>query len=401
MLFDGDYFQMLFDGDYFQMLLRFRSHMHIKTAFQDLFGTKYPIIQAGMGPYDTTYLAAAVSKAGGLGLISTVGMGSFHMPGLGDFKYSAIFGDGTPEQLLENSLKIVLTEIKDNPDAKFGVNIPVSEEFIPTAARLIHYLVKRIAEDSEVANKCRVIVTSAGDPLPWSVHAGEKKLPESLAIKQILPKIVWCHVVPSVRAAKRCEKANVDVIIASGREGGAHCSWRDTSSMVLIPEVVSVVKKPVVAAGGFADGKSLVAALAMGAIGVQMGTRFIATQESDFDPEWKQALVNATEEDSLVARGFFGPMRFIRNTQAIRLVDATIRGAPDLYKGNPTGSSQEIIDLEVKGLENLYAHKIDETPLLGGAVAGRIHDIPKVAELIDRIMTEAQEKLHKMSSFLQ
>ena len=147
-------------------------------------------------------------------------------------------------------------------------------------------------------------------------------------------------------------------IVASGREGGAHCSWRDTSTMVLVPEVVKrVAPTPVVAAGGFADGVSLAAALAMGAIGVQMGTRFIATKESDFDQAWKELVVKSTEEDALVARGFFGPMRFLRNRRALDLVDATIRGAPGLYKGNPCESTQEILDLEIDGLNNLFKGK--------------------------------------------
>jgi enoyl-[acyl-carrier protein] reductase II len=373
--------------------------MMIKTAFYDIFQTKYPIIQAGMGPYDTTKLCAAVSDAGGLGLISTVGMGSFHMPNIGEFKYSAIFGDHSPEELLNSSIDRVLEHIKNNPDAKFGVNIPVSEEFIPTASRLIHCVLDRVQKDRAAREKLQAIFTSAGDPLPWSSNPGNKKLPQSVSIKDVLPDKVWVHVVPSVRAAKRAEKANVDVIVASGREGGAHCSWRDVSSMVLIPEVINSVKKPVVAAGGFCDGKGLVAALAFGAIGIQMGTRFIATIESEFEQGWKDLIVQSTEEDALVARGFFGPMRFLRNTRAIELVDATIRGAPDLYKGNPCGSSQEILDLEVGGLENLFNNNIDKTPILGGTVAGRIHDIPTAKDLCDRIMAEAEFSLQTLASF--
>lgn len=366
------------------------------SKFNSLFGCKKPIIQAGMGPYDTTNLAAAVSKAGALGLISTVGMGSLQMPGIGVFKYSAIVGEGTPEELLTSSIDKVLEELSDYPDAKFGINIPVSEEFIPTASRIIRTVIDRLNSDPSAKRKCSIIVTSAGDPLPWAIDPLNKKIEESIPIKKELPDITWCHVVPSVRAAKRCEKANVDVVIASGREGGAHCSWRDTSSMVLIPEVVKAIKKPVVATGGFADGRSLIAAIALGAIGIQMGTRFIATQESDFEQGWKELLVSATEEDTLIARGFFGPMRFLRNKRSIELVDATIRGSPDLYKGIPTGSSQEIIDLEVGGLENLFRGNIDATPILGGIVAGRIHDIPKVNDLIDGIIKDADSILEKL-----
>ena len=373
----------------------------LHTPFQDIFKTKHPIIQAGMGPYNTTSLAAAVAKAGGLGLISTVGMGHFTMPGIGEFRYSAIFGEGTPKEHITRAIDEVMTQLENSPDAHFGINIPVSEEFISTASEVIHTVIERIQKDGQVRQKCTAIVTSAGDPLPWSPSPGDKKLAQSISIKRELPHVTWCHVVPSVKAAKRCEKADVDVIIASGREGGAHCSWRDVSSMVLIPEVVSVVKKPVVAAGGFADGRTLAAALALGAIGVQMGTRFIATRESDFDQAWKELLVKATEEDTLVARGFFGPMRFIRNTRAVELVDAAVRGCPDLYKGIPCGSTPEILDLEVDGLKNLYDGRIDATPVLGGQAAGRIHGIPAAKELIDAIIAEAESTLKKISSFVE
>jgi len=373
----------------------------LRTKFHDIFKTRLPIIQAGMGPYDTTRLAGAVAKAGGIGLISTIGMGSFDISGLGQFHYSAIFGEGTPEERLGRSINHALAAIADVPWARFGVNIPVSEEFVPTASRLIHYIISRAKSDPAAKQKMKVIVTSAGDPLPWSIVPGPKRLAESIAIKDEIPEMVWVHVVPSVRAAFRCVKAGVDVIVASGREGGAHCSWRDTSTMVLLPEVVKRVSPtPVVAAGGFADGVSLAAALAMGAIGVQMGTRFIATKESDFEQVWKDLVVKSTEEDALVARGFFGPMRFLRNRRALELVDATIRGTPDLYKGNPCGSTEELLDLEIGGLANLFQGKIDEAAVLGGTVAGRVHDIPTVQELCDRIMEEAEVTIRNLRSLI-
>jgi len=372
----------------------------IKTPFQEIFKTKYPIIQAGMGPYNTERLATAVAKAGGLGLISTVGMGSFELPGLGHFRYSAIFRDAPPSELVTQSIEYVVDNLQDAPGAKFGVNIPVSEEFIPTASEIIHTVIDLCKSRPDIRKKLQVIVTSAGDPLPWAKDPQGKMLPTSIAIKKELPYVIWCHVVPSVRAAKRVERAGADVVIASGREGGAHCSWRDVSSMVLIPEVVKNVKLPVVAAGGFADGLSLAAALAMGAIGIQMGTRFIATKESDFEPIWKEGLIKATEEDTLVARGFFGPMRFLRNTRAIELVNATLRDAPDLYRGIPTGSSDEIIKLEVSGLTNLFKGDYENTPILGGVVAGRIHDIPSVAELLKNIMAEAELQLRSINKYL-
>ena len=192
----------------------------IMTKFHDIFETRFPIIQAGMGPYDTTKLAAAVAKAGGLGLISTVGMGVFEMPGIGQFRYSAIFGEGAPEELLTHSIDRVMAVIKEAPWARFGVNIPVSEEFIPTAARLIRCVINRVKDDPAVREKLKAIVTSAGDPLPWSNGTRAKTSAESISIKDELPEAVWVHVVPSVRAALRSVRAGADVIVASGRKGG-------------------------------------------------------------------------------------------------------------------------------------------------------------------------------------
>ena len=373
----------------------------IRTKFHDIFNTRIPIIQGGMGPYDTTKLAGAVSKAGGLGLISTVGMGFFEMPGIGQYHYSAIFGEGEPEEFLNRSIDHVMAALEDSPWARFGVNIPVSEEFVPAAFRLIRCVIRRVKSDAKVKEKLRAIVTSAGDPLPWGRATARGEPADRISIKEELPEVVWVHVVPSVRAAFRCVKAHVDVIVASGREGGAHCSWRDTGTMVLVPEVVKrVAPAPVVAAGGFSDGVSLAAALAMGAIGIQMGTRFVATRESDFEQAWKELVVKSTEEDALVARGFFGPMRFLRNRRAIELVDATIRGSSGLYKGEPCGSTLEILNLEIDGLANLLEGKIDEAPVLGGTVAGRIHDIPTVQDLCDQIMKEAEAVLKHLEALV-
>jgi enoyl-[acyl-carrier protein] reductase II len=199
-----------------------------------------------------------------------------------------------------------------------------------------------------------------------------------------------------VRGSKRAEKAGVDIIIASGREGGAHCAWRDVSSMVLLPEVVKNVNTPVVGAGGFADGASLAAALALGAIGVQMGTRFIATQEADFQQMWKEALVKRAETDTLVARGLFGPMRFLRNPMSLRVVDETIEGASDLFRGIPCPSNDKIMRIEMDGLEKLYEENEDDSIILGGVVTGRIHSIPTVKELLESIIVEAERIIKKL-----
>ena len=363
----------------------------IHTKFLDMIGTKYPIIQAGMGPYSTSDLCIAVAKEGGLGLISTIGMaGGVSLATPESAKQ--IFGSGKTKEIIQNVIQHIYDNLKDHPDAKFGVNIPVASDFNFAAKKLVRGVIEILTKKPEIKEKLIVIVTSAGDPLPWGVDAlsrGAKKA--YIPIKEKLPHITWCHVCPNVRGSLRAEKAGVDIIIASGREGGAHCAWRDVSSMVLLPEVVKSVKTPVVAAGGFSDGVSLAAALAMGAIGVQMGTRFIATQESDFEQMWKEAIVRRAETDTLVARGLFGPMRFLRNPQSLKVVDETISGASDLFRGIPCDSNSAIMKLELDGLTKLLEENEDDSIILGGVVTGRIHTIPTVKELLESIMKEAEE----------
>ncbi|MHA1146277.1 MAG: NAD(P)H-dependent flavin oxidoreductase [Candidatus Helarchaeota archaeon] len=363
----------------------------IKTVLQEKIGCKYPIIQAGMGPYSTFTLCAAAAKAGGVGNISTIGMGAGLSSATPDAA-TKVFGKGKPKDLIKKSIYAMIEELKDYPDAVFGVNIPVSNEFLTVATRLIRGVMETIEESEDVRKKLRVVITSAGDPLPWAIDAVSKGARRKrIPIKERAPHVTWCHVVPAVQHAKRAEKADVDVIIASGREGGAHCAWRDVSTVVLVPEVVRNVNKPVVAAGGMCDGISLASALAMGAVGIQMGTRCIATKESDFEQMWKEAIVKRAETETLIGRGLFGPMRFLRNDQSLRIVDETIKGASDLYRGIPCASNEAIMRLEMDGLAKLFDGDEDNSIILGGSVTGRIHGIPTVKELFDSIVQDAEK----------
>jgi NAD(P)H-dependent flavin oxidoreductase YrpB (nitropropane dioxygenase family) len=377
----------------------------IRTKFQELIGTKYPIIQAGMGPYATTRLCIAVAKEGGLGLISTIGMAgadvNFIPPEDRKLDFEVIEGV-QPKKILQQTIKYVHQKLEDSPNAVFGVNIPVATEFLTVCKEFMDGIIELFEESPEIKKKLKVIVTSAGDPLRWAVDAKEQgsKTP-MLPIKKLIPSITWCHVCPNVRGAKRAERSGVDIIIASGREGGAHCAWRDTSSMVLLPEVVRSVNKPVIGAGGFADGASLAAALALGAIGIQMGTRFIATQEGDFEQMWKEQLVKATEFDTIVGRGIFGPMRFLINPASLEVIDETIKGASDLYRGKPCPTTDEIRKLEDIGFKKLIDEDENLSLMNAGVVTGRIHSIPTVHELIKSIITEAEEIISELPSVLK
>jgi enoyl-[acyl-carrier protein] reductase II len=160
------------------------------------------------------------------------------------------------------------------------------------------------------------------------------------------------------------------------------------------------VNKPVIGAGGFADGASLAAALALGGIGIQMGTRFIATVEGDFEQMWKEQLVKATEIDTIIGRGIFGPMRFLINQASLEIVDETIKGASDLYRGKPCGTTDRIRTLEGIGFKKLIDEDENLSLMNAGVVTGRIHSIPTVHELIEGIMVEAEQIIKDMAEKL-
>jgi len=251
-------------------------------------------------------------------------------------------------------------------------------EFQAAAKILVEGVIETREKDSELRKRLRVIITSAGDPVPWSALIRKTDMR-------------WLHVVPSMYHARRAEKAGVDAIIASGHEGGAHVSWQPVHSMVLIPGVVETSPLPVIGAGGICDGRTIAAALALGTVGVQMGTRFIATKECDFWEVWKAGVLKSSDRDTLVGRGMFGPMRFIRNTSSLNLVEKTVRLAPEFFKGQPVALNEELIRAEKEGFARLVENDPAGALILGGEAAGRIDDLPTVKELLERVTREAED----------
>jgi|YelNatPaOPRAMG01_1025707.scaffolds.fasta_scaffold10072_2 enoyl-[acyl-carrier protein] reductase II len=351
----------------------------IRTRLCDLVGIRFPIVQAGMGPWKTENLAIAAANAGILGIISTAGIHAQAM-GVVPLGESTNRGEGarTPHEMIKQAIRRV-TEATHEAKGVFGVNCIVSSEVLQEAKCIIGATLEARQEEREVKERLRVIITSAGDPMPWA--------------EIIKPSgVKWFHVVPSVRHARRCEKAGVDVVIASGHEGGGHISWEPVHSMVLLPAVVRAVSIPVIGAGGFCDGATLVAALALGACGIQMGTRFIATKESDFVQLWKNRILRSSERDTIAARGFVGPLRYLKNKASVELAEVTLKKLPRLYLGEPDVTlDADIANLELQGLAHLGGDDDEKALFYGGEVAGRIEDIPTVQELITRIVKEAEE----------
>lgn len=366
----------------------------LQTELCDMLGIKHPVIQAGMGPYSTNRLAVAAANAGVLGIISTSGFGYLR----GD---PAQRGDGISELVKtlsdgkggtwQKQMKRALHRVKETTrETKgiFGINCMVSAEMAGFAREIIRTTIEARDEDSEMKERLRVIITSAGDPLPLT------ELIKPSGVK-------WFHVVPSVRHAKRCERAGVDAVIASGQEGGGHVAWEPVHTMVLLPAVASAVSIPVIGAGGFSNGASLVAALALGAIGVQLGTRFLATKESDFNQVHKDYILRSGERDTIVARGVVGPLRWVKNEAATEFARLTVSKAPGVYLGEPDDFSavaREVVAMENNGWDAQFRGDGPRALMPAGEVAGLINNLLTVKELVERTVKEAEEIIRNMSS---
>jgi len=367
----------------------------IKSRLCDLIGIKYPIIQAGMGPFSNNNLGVASANAGVLGLLSTSGIVSrTDQP----WVYKAwVSTSGANEDddmvtVLEKCLKRTYNLVKDK-DGVFGINVMVSAEMREAANAIIDRAIKVREENPGIKKHFKVIFTSAGDPL----GLGEK-------IKGA--GFTWMHVVPSVKGAIRCKKAGVDVIVASGHEGGFHTSWEPVHSMILLPAVVETVSDEntlVCGAGGFADGKTLAAALIMGADGAQMGTRFLATQESDFHQIWKEGVVEAEDRGTLVARGFVGPARWLKTPRSVEHAANTLKKSPGVFLGTPddyTTIDMSLIMYEIESIKATFEGNKEKAMMAAGEVAQRIKDMPKVDDMVQQIVKETETILRNVPKML-
>jgi len=369
----------------------------IKTRMCELLGIKHPIIQAGMGPFSNNQLCIAASNAGVLGLMSTSGITA----GNRDFQ-PEIFqkwvqtAGADPGDDMETVLCKALdqaTEKTKESGGVFGLNIMVSAMLADDAEKLINTAIEYREAHPEARERFKVIFTSAGDPLPW----GDK-------IKGAGFK--WLHVIPSVKGALRCQKAGVDLIVASGHEGGFHTSWEPIHSMVLLPAVVEALSDSgilVAGAGGFCDGRSLAAALSLGAVGIQMGTRFLATEESDFAPLWKEGIVEAGDRGTLVARGFVGPARWIKTETSKEHQKNTLKLTPELFLDTPgpiNEAALTLMDNENKGISAVNAGDREKAMYAGGECAQRVMDTPKVKDMVDGIIKDAAKTIQSLPSVL-
>ena len=302
-----------------------------------LFGIRYPIISGGMVWCSGWRLASAVSRAGGLGLI---GAGSMH-----------------PEVLREHIVKC-----RAATDKPFGVNVPLLYPEIETIMKII------------VEERVPIVFTSAGNPKTWT-----RKLQDE--------GIKVAHVVSSSKFAAKCEEAGVDAVVAEGFEAGGHNGAEETSTMVLLPHVRRQISIPLIAAGGISTGEAMLAAMALGAEGVQVGTRFALTAESSASDEFKRLCTELKEGDTMLALKKVGATRLIKNHFYDRVKEAEDRGA----------SADELRELLGRGRakKGIFEGDLTEGELEIGQIASLITDIPSAEEVVAKIVKEYNDKVRE------
>jgi enoyl-[acyl-carrier protein] reductase II len=299
-----------------------------------MLGVDYPIIQAPMGYIARAQLASAVSNAGALGIIETS---------------SGMLDD----------VRIEITKMRDLTDKPFGVNI--AQMFVRDPS-IVEFVVE---------NGVKFVTTSAGDPTRFTTQLKEAGL-------------TVFHVVPSLGAALKAIAAGVDGLVVEGGEGGGFKNPRDVSSMVLLPLVCKAVSVPVVAAGGISDGVSMAAAFALGAEGVQMGTRMVSSAESPIHDNWKQAIVAADEQSTVFLNRHSRPgLRVLRTERSTRL---------ERQEHVPGTDFGNMMDLYFGGdMEAFIA--------FAGQVAGRIDSIEPVDDIINGTVREFREVAARMAAY--
>lgn len=308
-------------------------------ALCDLLNIKYPIIQGGMAWLGTTELVSAVSNAGGLGVI-----------GSGD----------APSDWLADQIKLT----KERTDKPFAVNIMLMSPFIEENLKVI------------MGEKVEIVTFGGGNPgvfIPALKESGIKVLP----------------VVSSVALARRLERSGADAIIAEGMESGGHVG--ETTTMALVPQIVCSVKVPVIAAGGIADGRGLAAALALGAQGAQMGTRFICADECIAHPKFKEKIIQAQDRATTVTGELTGhPVRCLENKMMRQFMSMEKSGA----------SKEELEEFGRGRLSSgVIEGNVEEGSLMAGQIAGLIKDIKPVRAIIEDIMAEAEDIIDSLSKF--
>jgi enoyl-[acyl-carrier protein] reductase II len=312
----------------------------LNNKITQLFGIKYPIIQGGMIWNSGYKLASAVSNAGGLGLI---GAGSMY-----------------PDVLREH-----IQKCKQATDKPFGVNVPM---LYPNVEEIIDIIIKE---------GVKIVFTSAGNPKIWTSHLKESG-------------ITVVHVVSSSKFALKAQEAGVDAIVAEGFEAGGHNGREETTTFTLIPMVKENINIPLIAAGGLATGKGMLAAMVLGADAIQMGSRFVASTESSAHDNFKKTVLETGEGDTQLSLKELAPVRLIKNK--------FYNDLQELYAKCPTNDEIKELLGRARAKRGMFEGDLIEGELEIGQIAGLIHEIKSVAEIIKEIIAEFELAKKEASS---
>ncbi|MBK6831582.1 MAG: DUF561 domain-containing protein [Flavobacteriales bacterium] len=305
----------------------------MSSRITSLFGIQHPLVQAGMIWCSGWRLASAVSNAGGLGVI---GSGSMY-----------------PEVLREHVHKC-----KGATDKPFAVNVPMLYPDIDKHMATI------------VEERVPIVFTSAGNPAQWTTFLKDQG-------------ITVVHVVSSVKFALKAEAAGVDAVVAEGFEAGGHNGREETTTLVLVPMVSDAVQVPVIAAGGISDGRSMLAAMALGADGVQVGSRFVCSVESSAHDAFKQRVLNSMEGETVLTLKELAPVRLLRNQ--------FYREVQQAYASGASAEDLRILLGRGRAKRGMFEGDLENGELEIGQVSGRIHDVRPAADIVAGIMQEFHE----------
>jgi enoyl-[acyl-carrier protein] reductase II len=314
----------------------------MRTAVTELFHIEYPLIQAGMIWCSGWELASAVSNAGGLGLL---GAGSMY----------------------PDVLKQQIKKLKEHTSKPFGVNIPL---LYPNIEEHINTILEE---------RVPIVFTSAGNPATWTQTLKKEGI-----------KVV--HVIANTKFALKAMDAGVDALVAEGFEAGGHNGREETTTLVLIPLIKKIARVPLIAAGGIATGCQMAACLALGADGVQIGSRFVATHESSGHEAFKQKIISSAEGDTKLSLKPLTPVRLLKN-----------RFAEEIQQAELSGASAEVLSEMLgrgRAKKGMFEGDLEEGELEIGQVSSIIRDIKPAADVVSEIINECNETIKKLQTVI-
>ncbi|MFX0124670.1 MAG: NAD(P)H-dependent flavin oxidoreductase [Candidatus Hodarchaeota archaeon] len=346
--------------------------MAIRTNITKILGIKHPIVAAPMAPFHTTELTIAVSEAGGLGVLSQIGL---------------LDEDRNPVDVMKKNMQYVV----EHTDKPFGFNIRTSR-LEPFASALCSEIPKFILQNRRIKEQCVYALTSAGSAKPLPSSKSFQELKKSSHIKHF-------HVAPAFWLAEKCVAAGVDGLVVTGNEGGGHQSYEKVSTLVLLQQVQQKFPNiPRIACGGFATGEGLAAALSLGAGAIAMGSRFIASKECEFHNTYKNVIPPAKAQDTILVTGILGPIRLWKNKYSLHHDLVANREEKIIQE---SGMDTEELALAARAYDLAYQGNVEDGAVLLGQSIGLINNIESVTEIIEGIVKGAELAIKKAINCLK